>query len=374
MLKVQLIVVQGKPEGKTIPLTGPVFRIGRDETCHLRPSSVEVSRQHAEFALSDSGVTLRDLGSRNGTQLNGKTITGTVSVKSGDLIRIGQLTFALAIMGAPASASRPAGPPKSLDEVDPSQVESWLIADNTQPVPDRPSGVFGGDTISISTFRSSKDPKSDPAVKTPAAAAGKPPAPTPPAPAPTPPAPAPPPAPTPVAAAPPPPPPAPVPAPAPAPAPAPPSPAPAPAPVASAPPAPAPAPVPPPAPAPAPAPLAATAVEEEEFLPAAEEGGGLSSYLEGIVFEALPEGEADIEPESATEPGASGEESEAAGDAMPEELIDESNPFYVAKKKEQEAEAPTASAKSAGGAGDSSEAAKAILNKMLERRRGGGGR
>ena len=105
MFKAQLIVVQGKPEGKEIPLAGPVFRVGRDETCHLRPSSVEVSRQHAEFALSESGVTLRDLGSRNGTQLNGKTIAGTVSVKSGDLIRIGQLTFALSIQGAPTRSN-----------------------------------------------------------------------------------------------------------------------------------------------------------------------------------------------------------------------------------------------------------------------------
>src|SRR3954451_6417289 len=48
LMKVQLIVVQGKPEGKTIPLQGPIFKIGRGETCHLRPNSEQVSREHSE--------------------------------------------------------------------------------------------------------------------------------------------------------------------------------------------------------------------------------------------------------------------------------------------------------------------------------------
>ena len=50
-MKVQLIVVRGKPEGKVIPLAGPKFKIGRGETCHLRPNSEQVSREHAEFTV-----------------------------------------------------------------------------------------------------------------------------------------------------------------------------------------------------------------------------------------------------------------------------------------------------------------------------------
>ena len=49
-MKVQLVVVRGKPEGKVIPLVGPNFKIGRGETCHLRPNSEQVSREHAEFS------------------------------------------------------------------------------------------------------------------------------------------------------------------------------------------------------------------------------------------------------------------------------------------------------------------------------------
>ena len=80
LMKVQLIVVQGKPEGKTIPLLVPRFKIGRGETCHLRPNSEQVSREHAEFVVGSEVVTVNDLGSRNGTLVNGRAITDRKSV------------------------------------------------------------------------------------------------------------------------------------------------------------------------------------------------------------------------------------------------------------------------------------------------------
>src|SRR5690606_23329523 len=92
---------QGKPEGKTIPLAGPVFRIGRDPSCQLRPSSDQVSRQHCEIVISEDSVLLKDLGSRNGTFLNGRTLSAPAKLKSGDLIKVGHLTFAVSIQGAP---------------------------------------------------------------------------------------------------------------------------------------------------------------------------------------------------------------------------------------------------------------------------------
>ncbi len=72
-MKVQLVVVRGKPEGKVIPLVGPNFKIGRGETCHLRPNSEQVSREHAEFTIGAdsvmrprSGQSQRDPGQRQG--------------------------------------------------------------------------------------------------------------------------------------------------------------------------------------------------------------------------------------------------------------------------------------------------------------------
>src|SRR5262249_23256181 len=148
MMKVELIVVQGKPEGKAIPLAGPVFRIGRGETCHLRPNSELVSREHTEITIADDAVTVRDLGSRNGTFVNGKPIKASHPLKTGELLQVGPLTFAVSIQGAPAAVAAPAkaapGRGASLDDVSHEQIDSWLVADQGSPTPDRPSGVYGG--------------------------------------------------------------------------------------------------------------------------------------------------------------------------------------------------------------------------------------
>jgi predicted component of type VI protein secretion system len=154
-MKVQLIVVQGRPEGKVIPLVGPTFKIGRGETCHLRPNSEQVSREHAEFTLSADAVTVRDLGSRNGTLVNGKALTEVCTLKDRDLVQVGPLTFAVSIQGAPAPAkAAPPPPPKAApDEVGNDDIEAWLVADANNPAPERPSGVYGGDTITITAFK-----------------------------------------------------------------------------------------------------------------------------------------------------------------------------------------------------------------------------
>lgn len=208
-MKVQLIVVQGKPEGKVIPLAGPIFKIGRGETCHLRPNSEQVSREHAEFTVTTDKVMLRDLGSRNGTLVNGKALTEPYSLKDRDLVQIGQLTFAISIEDVPAAAAPVVAAPAkaqpkaaSPDDVSHDQIESWLVADNNNPPPERPSGVYGGETMTITAFKDGASPKPVPPVPSkpapppvaatapapaPVAAPPKAPVPTPaPAPAPTP--------------------------------------------------------------------------------------------------------------------------------------------------------------------------------------------
>jgi pSer/pThr/pTyr-binding forkhead associated (FHA) protein len=165
-MKVQLIVVQGKPEGKVIPLAGPRFKIGRGETCHLRPNSEQVSREHAEFTIDGGTVSVRDLGSRNGTLVNGKALTAPCQLKDRDLVQVGPLTFAVSIQGAPEAAkaaSAPSNPPKAAPEdVNNDDIEAWLIADNKNPAPERPSGVYGGETITITAFKDGAKPKPAP--------------------------------------------------------------------------------------------------------------------------------------------------------------------------------------------------------------------
>ena len=158
-MKVQLIVVQGKPEGKMIPLQMPIFKIGRGETCNLRPNSEEVSREHAEFSVTADSVAVRDLGSRNGTLVNGKRLTEPCKLKDSDLIQVGPLTFAISIQGAPAPAAAKApakapAKPKSPDDISHADIESWLVSDGSSAPPERPSGIYGGDTQTMKAFKS----------------------------------------------------------------------------------------------------------------------------------------------------------------------------------------------------------------------------
>lgn len=177
-MKVQLIVVRGKPEGKVIPLAGSSFKIGRGETCHLRPNSEQVSREHAEFVIESSAVIVRDLGSRNGTLVNGKALTTEpCTLKDRDLVQVGPLTFAVSIQDAPVAAGKPAPaaapakakPKGSPDDVSTDDIDSWLIGDNAGQAADQPTAVYGGDTITIAAFRDSQKPAA-PASKPPSVA------------------------------------------------------------------------------------------------------------------------------------------------------------------------------------------------------------
>ena len=293
-MKVQLIVVQGKPEGKVIPLTGPTFKIGRGETCHLRPNSEQVSREHAEFTINGDVVTVADLGSRNGTLVNGKALTtGTCQLKDRDLVQVGPLTFAVSIeksaAGAAAAPAKPTPaaktPPPAApapaqakpapapavqakaapEDVSNDEIDSWLFGEGAGTAPDQPA-VYGGDTITIAAFKDAAEAPAAP-VKPPSVAS------------------------------------------------------------------------------------------DDEYERQAEEDEEEAKNDE-VVFDKMDDDEEDA-----------GDESEEEETAAPEdEFIDESNPFYVAKKamKEQEKGA----AKSAGGANqqfkDTSDAANEILRKLRE--------
>ena len=178
-MKVQLIVVRGKPEGKVIPLAGPKFKIGRGETCHLRPNSEQVSREHAEFTIEANGLIVRDLGSRNGTLVNGKALTTEAcKLKDRDLVQVGPLTFAVSIHDAPKAAAKPATPPTassaasaavaqakakpSPDDVPAEDIDSWLFGENINATADQPTIVYGGDTLTITAFRDAQGPPAQP--------------------------------------------------------------------------------------------------------------------------------------------------------------------------------------------------------------------
>ena len=97
MLRARLKVLGKKHQGKIIPLTARKFLIGREEDCHLRPTSELVSRHHCAITVDDFTVRLHDLGSTNGTYVNEQRVSGHVTLKAGDQIRIGKLVVELLV-------------------------------------------------------------------------------------------------------------------------------------------------------------------------------------------------------------------------------------------------------------------------------------
>src|SRR6266404_5382779 len=108
MFQVELKVLEGRQQGKTIPLNVRQFLIGREQDCHLRPNSELVSRHHCVFTVDDFAVRLRDLGSTNGTYVNGERVQGQIVLKAGDRISVGKLSFEIVVKQT-ARVAQPVG-------------------------------------------------------------------------------------------------------------------------------------------------------------------------------------------------------------------------------------------------------------------------
>jgi hypothetical protein len=92
-------------------LTKEVNLIGRDVTNDVVVGDAEVSRQHARVTRTPGGYVLEDLGSTNGTFVNGERLTTPRVLNPGDLIALGEtvtLTFDAVAPEAAATVARPA--------------------------------------------------------------------------------------------------------------------------------------------------------------------------------------------------------------------------------------------------------------------------
>ena len=128
---IQLRVVQGRPAGKCLKFARGDFYFGRGAECQVRPNSDWVSRQHCLLRVTPVGVTLRDLGSRNGTLLNGALLTGEQPLRHGDQIQIGPVVFEVGLEAGPAVGAPEAAPEEIAAEAGPAP----LPTDQTAPQP-----------------------------------------------------------------------------------------------------------------------------------------------------------------------------------------------------------------------------------------------
>jgi len=99
-MDVNLVLIKKNGPNKIFPLSSDVTVIGRRRDCTLRIPVVTVSKKHCRLYYEDGQMRIRDLGSKNGTLLNGKRVEETV-IEPGDNIKIGPLKFVLQIDGHP---------------------------------------------------------------------------------------------------------------------------------------------------------------------------------------------------------------------------------------------------------------------------------
>lgn len=121
----QLIMRSGPTPGAAFMLEGDQLTIGRDATNDIVINDAEISRRHARLTFQGGKYVLEDLGSTNGTFVNGQRLAGPRVLKAGEVVSFGEqiiLVFEVNTVDAGAtmvspraaavpSVSRPATPP-----------------------------------------------------------------------------------------------------------------------------------------------------------------------------------------------------------------------------------------------------------------------
>ncbi len=128
-----LMVREGTSPQRQWALQGTVVVIGRGDDCHVRIDDRQASRHHARITQTQDGYVLEDLGSKNGTFLNGQSLTAPMVLKDGDEIGIAfaaKLAFVDAGATAPLLFEEESGPVLRMD-IDAKRV--WVAGKELAP-------------------------------------------------------------------------------------------------------------------------------------------------------------------------------------------------------------------------------------------------
>ncbi|MDC0935660.1 FHA domain-containing protein [Pirellulales bacterium] len=142
-MEVSLKVLAGAKVGAKVAVKKKQFVIGRAAECHLHVGTTSISRKHCVIERNGQTVTVKDLGSRNGTIVNGKKIVGETELSAGDEIELGPLTLQVRISpgldnekkpkisSVAEAVGRTAG---QLENVDDDDISSWLLGPSTPSI------------------------------------------------------------------------------------------------------------------------------------------------------------------------------------------------------------------------------------------------
>ncbi len=105
----RLVVRRGPQPNQAFEIGKEVTTLGRDITNDIVLNDRETSRHHLRLMRSGNTMTIEDLGSTNGTFVNGKRVSGVTPLQNGDMIGLGEtVTMALEAYSNLAEAASPA--------------------------------------------------------------------------------------------------------------------------------------------------------------------------------------------------------------------------------------------------------------------------
>ena len=146
-MQVVLIMLRNGGERRSFSVVRNLTTIGRREDCDLRIPVGDVSRKHCRLVLSADNLRVQDLGSSNGTFVNGQQVQDAF-LNAGDTVSVGPVNFVVQVDGVPAEdvLDAPAG---SSGDTGAGGTAVALAALTAAP-PAEPDGADVGDVAEVS--------------------------------------------------------------------------------------------------------------------------------------------------------------------------------------------------------------------------------
>jgi pSer/pThr/pTyr-binding forkhead associated (FHA) protein len=144
MPEYQIVMRAGPTPGKVFPVSGESFTIGREPGNGIVINDAEISRKHARMAQQGNTYTIEDLGSTNGTFVNGVRLTAPHALRPGEVIALGEqisVVFEAVVVSDPNATMMHVAKPSAPEPAPVSQPISQPIPSLAGQVPAGPEPV-----------------------------------------------------------------------------------------------------------------------------------------------------------------------------------------------------------------------------------------
>jgi pSer/pThr/pTyr-binding forkhead associated (FHA) protein len=138
-----LLVRSGEMKGRRLPIKVPVVNIGRGDYNDVVIADPSVSTLHAKLQRRDAVWILTDLGSTNGTFIEGERLAGEAPLGPGTTIRFGDVSALFEPLDDAVPSARP-GSTRMMPRLDPEIPKSTPAAPPVEPVPHEPQPAASG--------------------------------------------------------------------------------------------------------------------------------------------------------------------------------------------------------------------------------------